>query len=111
MGLKEHYIWRHNDVLRVFKKYLDEKIADIDKVKLPTAEVTKKIDFHKEEQQGDATASNTLTVEEKFCGGSWMVSADLKSRLVFPIVRTTTLKRKKGTRNFQNFKRFEKQTS
>ena len=57
------------------------------------------------------TASNTSKVEEKICDGSWMISTDLKSRLVFPIVTKTTLKQKKGKRNFQNFKMFEKQAS
>ena len=35
-------------MLRVFKKHLDEKIADISTGRLPTLEVRKKIDFHKE---------------------------------------------------------------
>ena len=34
----------------MFKNYLDEKIADINK-KLPTIEVRKKIDFHKKSKR------------------------------------------------------------
>lgn len=33
-------------MLEVLKTYLDEKIADINKGKLPTTEARKKIDFH-----------------------------------------------------------------
>ena len=46
----------------------------------------KKIDFHKEGQKGDMTASNTSKVEDKRWGGLTMVSTDLESRLVFPVV-------------------------
>ena len=74
----------------MFKNYLDEKIADINK-KLPTIEVRKKIDFHKKEQKEDLTASNTSKVEDKRWGGSWVVSANLESRLVFRLMTTTQL--------------------
>lgn len=76
-------------MLRVFKKHLDEKIADISTGKLPTLEVRKKIDFHKEGQKGDVRSFNVSKIEDKRWGGLWMVSSDLKSRLVFPIVTTT----------------------
>lgn len=46
----------------------------------------KKIGFHKEEKKVDMTASNTSEVEEKRCGGLWMVCVDFESRLVFPKV-------------------------
>ena len=49
LGLKERYTWRYNEVLRVFKKYLDEKITDIDKRKLQR----KKIDYHREGKIGE----------------------------------------------------------
>ena len=63
LRLKERYTWRHNEVLRVFKKYLDEKIADVNKGKLPTTEVRNKIDFYKERQKGDVTASNLILLK------------------------------------------------
>ena len=78
-------------MLRVFKKYLDERMADINKEKFSTTELRKKIDFHKEEQKRDVTAFNISNVEDKRWGGLCMVYSNLKSRLVFPIV--TTLKR------------------
>ena len=53
LGLKERYTWRDNEVLRVFKKFLGEKIADVNKGKLPTTEVKKKIHFHKKWQTGN----------------------------------------------------------
>ena len=44
---------------------------------------------HKEGLKGDLTASNTSKVEDKKWGKSWIVSADLESRLLFLIVTTT----------------------
>ena len=67
----------------------DEKIADINKGKLPIVEVRKKIDFHKEIQKGDQTASNTSKVEDKRWSELWMVSVDLEFIFVFPRVTTT----------------------
>ena len=68
LGLKERYTWRHNEVLRVLKKYSDKTIADINKGKLPTAVVKKKIDFYKEGLKGDETACNNSKVEDKRWG-------------------------------------------
>ena len=73
----------------MLKKYSDKTIAEINKGKLPTAVVKKKIDFYKEGLKGDVTACNNSKVEDKRWGGSWMVSADLESRLVFSTVTPT----------------------
>ena len=59
------YTWRHNQVLRVCKKYLDEKIVDINKGNLPTTKLRKEIDFNEEGQKGDVIASNTSKVENQ----------------------------------------------
>lgn len=49
----------------------------------------KNIDFQKEGKNGDVAASNNSKVEDKRRGELWMVSANLESRLVFPIAKTT----------------------
>ena len=68
LGLKERSAWKHNAVLRMFKKHLDERMADINKEKFPTTEVRKKIDFHKEEQMREVTAFNISKVEDRRWG-------------------------------------------
>ena len=45
------------------------------------------IHFRKDRQKGDVRAYNTSKIEDK--KKSWMISTDLESRLLFPIVTTT----------------------
>ena len=87
--MKERHASRHNEVLQIFWKYLDQKIPDINKGKLPATGVRKKTDLHKEEKKEDLTKYNTAKVEGKRWSRSWMVSANSEYRLVFPLVATT----------------------
>ena len=89
LGLKQRYTWRHNQVLRVFLKYLEEKIREINEGKIPTTEVRKKIEFHKEGQRGSSKLPASSTVKDNQWKGSWKISADLDKQLVFPVTVTT----------------------
>lgn len=51
----------------------------------------KKKDFHKKGKNGEVTESNTSKVEKKIRGRLWMVSINLESRLVIPIVIITQI--------------------
>ena len=50
-GLNERYTWRHNEVLRVFKKKLDEKRADTNNGKIPATKMKKKKIFIKKDKR------------------------------------------------------------
>ena len=89
MGLNERYTWRHNQVLRVFSKYLEEQMKDINEGKIPSTEVRKKVRFHKEGQRGNSAAPSKNTKKDERWSGSWNVAADLDTQVVFPVVTTT----------------------
>ena len=88
LGLKERFTWRHNEVLRVFSKYLKEKIKQINEGKIPTTEVKKKINFVKQGSNVKRITSGTSKVEDIRWRGFWEVKADLDSQLVFPVMMT-----------------------
>ena len=88
IGLKERVTWRHNEVLRVFSKYLKEKIKQINEGKIPTTEEKKKINFVKQGSNVKRITSGTSKVEDIRWRGFWEVKADLDSQLVFPVMMT-----------------------
>ena len=89
LGLKERYTWRHNQVLRVFLKYLEEHVKEINEGKIPTTEVRNRIRFHKEGQKGSSRTIAKRTKKDDRWNGSWKVAADLDSQVIFPVVTTT----------------------
>ena len=90
LGLKGgRYTWRHDQVLRVISKALEEKINRINAGKLPQKEVLKEVKFHSEGRRCPKTVgSGMVKVRDKRWDGKWQIASDLDELLVFPIVAT-----------------------
>ena len=77
-----------NQILKVFFNSLRKKINDFGEIKIPTRQVMNKVQFHQEEKcEFNKTRRRKLTVDVRW-NGSWKITADIDSVLVFPTLIT-----------------------
>ena len=90
LGLKGgRYKWRHDQVLRVISKALEEKIDKINSGKVPQKEVLKEVRFHPEGgAYPEGGGSGRVKRKDKRWEGKWRIATDIDQLLVFPIVAT-----------------------